>query len=139
EANRGMVIAYSTQANQVATDGTGRNSPFSAALIKEIDEPGVEIGAMFRRVAADVNGMTSGQQLPELSVSLVGDFYLNTHDTDLQAWTKIRDSADRRPFENFMKQYPNSALVPDARQHLAALDRTDKAQLEEAQRLQAER
>jgi len=139
EANRGMVIAYSTQANQVATDGSGRNSPFSAALIKEIDEPGVEIGAMFRRVAADVNGMTSGQQLPELSVSLVGDFYLNTHDTDLQAWTKIRDSADRRPFENFMKQYPNSALMPDARQHLAALDRTDKAQLEEAQRLQAER
>ncbi|HWX84402.1 MAG TPA: caspase domain-containing protein [Xanthobacteraceae bacterium] len=139
EANRGMVIAYSTQANQVATDGTGRNSPFSAALIKEIDEPGVEIGAMFRRVAADVNGMTGGQQLPELSVSLVGDFYLNTHDTDLQAWTKIRDSADRRPFENFLNQYPNSALLPDARQHLAALERTDKAQLEEAQRLQAER
>lgn len=139
EANRGMVIAYSTQANQVATDGTGHNSPFSAALIKEIDEPGVEIGAMFRRVAADVNGMTGGRQLPELSVSLVGDFYLNTHDTDLQAWTKIRDSTDRRPFENFINQYPNSALVPDARQHVAALDRTDKAQLEEAQSLQAER
>jgi uncharacterized caspase-like protein len=31
DATRGMVVAYATQADQLAVDGTGRNSPFSRA------------------------------------------------------------------------------------------------------------
>jgi hypothetical protein len=139
EASRGMVIAYSTQANQVAIDGTGRNSPFTAALIREIDEPGVEIGALFRRVAADVNTVTKGLQLPELSVSLIGDFYLNNRDTDLQTWAKIRGSTDRRAFADFIDQYPRSALIADAREHLVAIDRADGVRIEEERQAQAER
>jgi hypothetical protein len=75
EARYGMVVAYATQADQVAVDGSGRNSPFTAALVKQLSEPGLEIGMLFRRVAADVNRMTGGRQLPELSVSLLGEFY----------------------------------------------------------------
>src|SRR5262249_44128973 len=72
DATHGMVVAYSTQADQVATDGEGRNSPFTSALVKQIKEPGLEIGIVFRRVAAEVHRATKGQQLPELSVSLLG-------------------------------------------------------------------
>ena len=36
---RGMVIAYSTQADEVAFDGTGRNSVFTGALVREIEQP----------------------------------------------------------------------------------------------------
>src|ERR1019366_9632185 len=54
EKTRGMIIVYATQADDVANDGVGRNSPFSRAFLKEIKEPGLEIGTMFRGIGADV-------------------------------------------------------------------------------------
>lgn len=123
EPTRGMLIAYSTQPNQVAIDGDGRNSPFASALIKELNEPGVEVGALFRRVAADVHRQTEGRQLPELSLSLLGELYLNTQETDLQAWARLRSSENPADIEAFIARYPTSVLVPDARQRLTGLDR----------------
>src|SRR4051794_28096417 len=76
----GMVVAYSTAADDVAADGSGRNSPFTAALLKRLKEPGVEIGSMFRRIAADVNEKTQGRQRPETYVSLTGEYFLNQSD-----------------------------------------------------------
>ena len=37
EAKRGMVIAFATQSDQIAVDGSGRNSPFTGALLREIE------------------------------------------------------------------------------------------------------
>ena len=37
----GTFIAFATQPGNVASDGTGRNSPFSAALKKHIPAPGM--------------------------------------------------------------------------------------------------
>ncbi|MDT3380418.1 caspase family protein [Labrys neptuniae] len=71
----GSVIAYSTQPGAVAADGGGRNSPFAAAFLGEVGKPGVEIGALFRRVAANVYKATNERQLPEVTFSLLGDFY----------------------------------------------------------------
>jgi uncharacterized caspase-like protein len=122
DAVRGMVIAYAAQPNQVAIDGQGDHSPFTAALLKHIDEPGVEIGALFRRVAADVNRATHGRQLPELSVSLFGDFYLNERETDVQAWAKVRDTGKPEDFRQFLHDYPKSILASDARTRLAAIE-----------------
>ncbi|MBZ0148885.1 MAG: SUMF1/EgtB/PvdO family nonheme iron enzyme [Pseudorhodoplanes sp.] len=127
EPSRGMVIAYSTQINQVAVDGTDRNSPFTSSLVKEIEEPGVEIGTLFRRVAAEVNRRTEGRQLPELSLSLVGEFYLNNRDTDIVAWSKLRNSEDPVPLKKFISDYPKSMLVTDARQRLASIERQNQA------------
>src|SRR5262249_41782447 len=139
EAPRGMLVAFATQSDQIAADGAGRNSPFTGALLKEIEEPGIEIGTLFRRVAIDVNQATGGRQLPELSISMSGEFYLNTRDTDIQAWTKVRGSSDRRQLSDFIAQYPNSPLTSDAQDRLAALDRAEKLRLEETARAQAER
>src|SRR5262245_37876432 len=58
DASQGMIIAYATQADRVAADGQGRNSPFTLALVEQIVEPGLEIGTMFRRVAAQVHRVT---------------------------------------------------------------------------------
>src|SRR5262249_21738254 len=65
DKTEGMVVAYATQADDVAIDGRGRNSPFSAALLKRLREPGLEIGILFRRVAADVDFETDHRQRPE--------------------------------------------------------------------------
>src|ERR1700686_3046595 len=53
DKTQGMVVAYATAADDVAQDGQGRNSPFTAALLKRLQEPGLEIEMMFRRVAYD--------------------------------------------------------------------------------------
>src|SRR6185369_8676003 len=73
ERSQGMLIAYSTQSNSVAADGVGRNSPFTAALVREMQVPGLEVATVFRRVAVNVNRETQGAQTPELSVSLLQD------------------------------------------------------------------
>ena len=41
--------------------------------------------------AAGVNQRTGGRQTPELSISLLGDFYFNRSETDQQAWAKLRE------------------------------------------------
>src|SRR5258707_14134660 len=39
DSPQGMIIAYSTQAGSTADDGRGRNSPYTAAFLKHIEEP----------------------------------------------------------------------------------------------------
>ncbi|HEX9589133.1 MAG TPA: caspase family protein, partial [Bradyrhizobium sp.] len=53
DSPQGMIIAYATQAGSTAEDGKGRNSPYTAAFLKHINEQD-EIGTIFRRIAADV-------------------------------------------------------------------------------------
>lgn len=120
---QGMVIAYATQANDVAADGAGRNSPFTAALVREIDQPGLEVAALFRRVQKSVYDSTAGRQTPELSLSLLGDFYLNREETDADIWRRIRASDDPAALQAFIQRYPQSFFVIDARTRLDLLER----------------
>ena len=70
-----MIVAYATQAGQTANDGNSRNSPYTTAFLKNIEAQD-EIGTIFRHISADVYQSTHHAQLPELSLSLTGDFYL---------------------------------------------------------------
>jgi uncharacterized caspase-like protein len=76
EAPLGTIISFSTQAGQTADDGQGRNSPITAAFLKHIEDH-QEIGDIFREVSTDVYEASGRAQLPELSLSIVGKFYLN--------------------------------------------------------------
>jgi len=76
EAPRGTIVSFSTQSGQVAADGTGRNSPYTTAFLKHIEEP-QEIGDVFRDISSDVYDSSGKSQLPELSLSIIGKFYLN--------------------------------------------------------------
>jgi hypothetical protein len=75
DSPQGMIVAYATQSGKTAADGTGRNSPYTAAFLKHIETP-EEIGTVFRRISADVYAATDHAQLPELSLSLIGEYYL---------------------------------------------------------------
>ncbi|MDC7987198.1 caspase domain-containing protein, partial [Rhodoplanes sp. TEM] len=72
----GTMIVYATQPKNVALDGEGRNSPFTTALLKHIGTPGLEIGAVMKRVRADVWSATRQRQLPWDHSSLIGDVVL---------------------------------------------------------------
>jgi uncharacterized caspase-like protein len=126
ERSQGMLIAYSTQSNSVAADGSGRNSPFTGALVREIQVPGLEVATVFRRVAINVNLETQGKQTPELSVSLLQDFYLNPRESDLDAWKKLGPSASVADLKKFMSTFPESVMVDAARARLDAIENANE-------------
>jgi uncharacterized caspase-like protein len=72
----GTMIAYATQPDNVAMDGDGRNSPFTTALLKYIETPGLEVSSLMKRVRADVVTATRDRQVPWDHSSLMGDVVL---------------------------------------------------------------
>jgi hypothetical protein len=72
----GTMIAYATQPDNVALDGTGRNSPFTTALLKHITTPGIDITTVMRRVRTNVIAATHEKQVPWDHSSLTGDVIL---------------------------------------------------------------
>ena len=72
-AGVGSFIIYSTQPGNVALDGTGRNSPFTDALLRHISVPNADVHAVMRRVRGDVQRATAEQQVPWENSSLVDE------------------------------------------------------------------
>jgi uncharacterized caspase-like protein len=72
------LVAYAAKAGSVAEDGKDGHSPYAQALLKHLDEPGVEIGLMFRRIRDTVLTTTGGRQEPFVYGSLSSaSYYLN--------------------------------------------------------------
>jgi formylglycine-generating enzyme required for sulfatase activity len=128
DSPQGMIVAYATRAGRTADDGTGRNSSYTAAFLKQI-ETAEEIGTVFRRISADVYQATGQNQLPELSLSLIGEFYLHgrpavlsaTPDAAAQAWAAIKDTASPPVLEDFVRRYGDSIYGTLARARLEEL------------------
>jgi uncharacterized caspase-like protein len=134
----GMIVAYATQAGRTADDGAGRNSPYTAAFLKHIETP-EEIGTVFRRVSADVYQTTGRTQLPELSLSLIGEYYLRARPAvpapetppvaasgsaaDEVTWSYLKDIADTGALRRFTMQFPTSPRRREAEARIAALER----------------
>ncbi len=64
EPSHGEVVFYAARDGNLALDGTEGNSPFAAALVKHMDEDGIELGRFFRRVTSSVLAATGNQQEP---------------------------------------------------------------------------
>lgn len=71
----GSLIAYSTDPDNVAVDGTGRNSPFTEALLKNMQVPELEIRLMFGNVREAVSKATEGKQTPWVEEAVLGRYY----------------------------------------------------------------
>ena len=143
DRTEGLIIAYATAPDQVAQDGSGRNSPFTEALIRRIKEPGLEIGTMFRRVTSDVFERTNGRQRPEISISLLTDYFLNPSVADSIEWGRIRNSDDEDVFKTFIRKYPESPYARDAQYRIDLFERIkreqqDRVAREEEQKLKDE-
>ncbi len=76
EAPRGSIVVFATEAGKVASDGTGKNGLFTSKLLNVINEPGLNISEVFKRVKRDVYNESSQKQLPSVEDNTVGgDFY----------------------------------------------------------------
>lgn len=73
----GMAIAFATSPGEVAQDGEGRNSPFTAALLNHIGAPNADITEIMSRVTGEVYASTGRTQRPWVNASLTGPVVLN--------------------------------------------------------------
>ncbi|WP_246668790.1 caspase family protein [Bradyrhizobium sp. UNPF46] len=147
----GMIVAYSTQAGRTAEDGGGRNSPYTSAFLKNIEAP-EEIGVVFRRISNDVYETTGRQQLPELSLSLTGEFYLKgraditvkqnptpspqPRDPAQQAWIATQSTTSVAVLEDFIRQFGDTPYGSMARARLEELRKGQLANVKPAARVQ---
>ncbi|MCP3955996.1 MAG: SUMF1/EgtB/PvdO family nonheme iron enzyme [Desulfobacterales bacterium] len=76
-AMSGSIIIYATGPGDVASDGSGRNSPFTANLMKHMATPGLRVDDVFRKTGQGVSRDTGGRQTPWISSSLYGDHYFS--------------------------------------------------------------
>ncbi len=77
QVDLGTLVAFATSPGAVALDGSGRNSPFTAALLQHLTTPGLEIRQLMTRVRASVVQETGGQQIPWDNSSLITEVVLN--------------------------------------------------------------
>jgi uncharacterized caspase-like protein len=70
------LVALAAPPGSVAIDGTGRNSVFSAALLKELAEPGLPISESMKRVSADVLVATGGNQSTWVNSTMSSHWFL---------------------------------------------------------------
>jgi len=131
-----VLVAYAAKDGTTALDGDGaRNSPYTAALLKNLRIRGLEVGKLFRNVRDDVMAATSRRQQPfEYGALSKKAIYFNPPDSlpstgapvvakpaDEIVWLAIRESNDAELFESFLSKYPGSPHESDARFQLEGL------------------
>ncbi|WP_109467440.1 caspase family protein [Albibacillus kandeliae] len=118
EGGIGSFIAFSTGPNNVAADGRGRNSPFTAALLRHMATPGADIHAIMRNVRAEVRRDTDDQQIPWENSSLIEELYLSAAtQPQVQAPAQVQPPAPQPVFS-----YMVSGLDPNGDGFLALRD-----------------
>jgi len=132
DAPSGTILAYATAPGQIAADGDGRNSPYTRALVRSMNQPGAPIEEVFKRVRIEVMDRSNGNQVPWESSSLTGDFYFTDGgqpETDTASaanaetvfWTSIVTENDPALFETYLQSYPDGIFAPIAHARIASL------------------
>lgn len=73
EPEGGVLVAYAARDGTTADDGLGGHSPYTEALLGQIEQPGLEINLMFRKVRDSVLMATGNRQEPFTYGSLPGE------------------------------------------------------------------
>ncbi len=130
----GALIGFATDPGEVAFDGSGANSPFTAALLSHIETPGLEVNALMTRVRADVVAATGQQQRPWSTSSLLSEVYLAAAEeagaasatdpllADVDLWKSADQDGTRDALMNYLARFPDGLFADLARDRLAETD-----------------
>ncbi len=91
EEPKNVLVSFATGTGRKVADGEGRNSPFTAALLKHVEEPGIELVALMKRVREDVVRSTGGEQVPSFYISAADEAYL------VAALPKVEPKVELKP------------------------------------------
>ena len=131
QSGRGTFIAFATQPDNVASDGGGRNSPFTTALLKNIDRPGLSISDVMIEVRNEVIDATGGNQVPWDSSSLTGRFSFTDDVAQSTGNGQIPPVAPSTPVSSESAAFEQAdRWPPDQDQADGRRDRTDQDELE---------
>jgi len=136
---RDTLIAFAAAPGQEAADGSDRNSPFTAALLKHLPQPGLEVSVMLKEVAADVRRDTRNSQRPQQLSDMTRTFYFapadaaastktvvakqETADTpaaapsnadrslDVAYWNSAQTANDCESVRTYLQRFPDGAFV----------------------------
>ena len=139
ESGIGTLISYSTQPGNVALDGDGRNSPYSAALVRHLTTTDGDISDVLINVRRDVMKATNRKQIPWEHSALTAKFYFKpiigpTKNNNIQSksgvskqyntfnqqaelafWSAVQDSKNPAVLASYLQQYPDGKFAILAR------------------------
>jgi hypothetical protein len=146
ESGEGTLISFSTQPGNVALDGTGRNSPYAAALLKHLTTPGDDLPTILINVRKDVMKATGRRQVPWEHSAMTAKFYFTPpkegpKEVELQFWASVKDSTSPSVLRTYVERFPDGEFVPIARaliEHYEQRSKAEAAAREEAARRREE-
>jgi hypothetical protein len=137
---RDTLIAFAAAPGQEAADGSGRNSPFTSALVKYLPTSGLEVSVMLKEVAAEVRRLTANEQRPQQLSDMTRTFYFAKAEAaaknesvmsdvgkasaqneaeerrlDVAFWNAVQSSNDCEAVRVYLQRFPNGAFVELAR------------------------
>ena len=105
-----FMISFATQPDNVAYDGTGRNSFFTEALLSHIYTPGLDVSDLMISVRKDVLAATGGRQIPWENSSLTRQFRFDprpdTVSPETLLWQVAANAGDPQLMELYAERYP---------------------------------
>jgi hypothetical protein len=124
-----VLVVFAAKHGTTADDGSGRNSPFTAALLHNLETPGLEINYLFRKIHDEVYSATRQQQEPYVYGTLSSEpIYLKPAEVSRSpaevalAWSAVKDTQDPVELETFLKQFgDNDFYAALARNRLSQL------------------
>lgn len=153
-ATVGTLLAFATAPGTVADDGRGRNSPFTTALLKRIETPGLEIRQLMAEVRREVREATQGRQVPWENSALEGSFYFRaaaaptpapaaaappaaaasatgTSSTGAETvfWESVRASRNPADLRAYLARFPGGVFASLARNRLEEMERNRSPEL----------
>jgi hypothetical protein len=141
------LIAFSTAPGEIAEDGAGRNSPFAEALLRHMEEPGIDVEVMLKRVTEDVRKATNDRQRPERLSKLSKEFAFRpaaspalqtasagqapasagapepvqpkrNSEEEIVYWNSVRETGDRELLKSYLDRYPGGVFTVIAQARL---------------------
>jgi len=119
DAPKGTLIAYATSPGKTAGEGTGRNGYYTSELLKAINQPGIKVEEVFKRVRLNVARVTGDTQIPWEASSLVGDFFFNNSQTavvttlstdsgtvELESWRSAQMIDTIEAYQSYLESFP---------------------------------
>jgi hypothetical protein len=116
-ATTNTLVAFAAKAGLTALDGNSRNSPYAAALIKYIAQPGLDLRKAFGFVRDDVMQATGNRQEPYVYGSLGGADVALVPAKPVAAPVASPQSEDRHDYELAMQLNNKEALDAFLAQH----------------------
>lgn len=128
--SNGLLVAYATEEDRVAADGTGNNSPYAQALAKALKRTDLPVLAQFDLVADEVSKVAPGQEPTRdgnlrVNAYLVGSVRVERNPTEIeqQAWDAAQRSSSEPAYRAYLAEYPQGRFAVAAREAIDAIQK----------------